>query len=55
MYWWECRAEYADGTMKEYLRPAHDCNDDEQFRLEEELINKHPDCIWYTVNFVIAE
>ena len=55
-YWWEARAEYADGTSIDRTFPfREDMDEDEQqYQLECWLIERNKDCTWYTVNFVCA-
>lgn len=51
---WEARAEYADGTSVERLfesNPYKNDNDEQQ-ELEEWLIDRHPECTWYSVNWI---
>ena len=51
---WEARAEYEDGTSVErYFDYRTDMSDgDQQYELECWLIERHPGCTWYSVNFV---
>ena len=51
---WEARAEYEDGTSVErYFDYRTDMSDgDQQYELECWLIERHPVCTWYSVNFV---
>ena len=54
---WEARAEYEDGTTVERLF-ADDLTVGEaemQYRLECWLIERHPGCTWYSVNYVFIE
>lgn len=55
--YWEVRADYADGSHVDLLY-AYDDNmaeEEQQFRYEEWLLSRHPDCTWYSVNLVYAE
>lgn len=50
---WEARAEYADGTSIERLFEDNGLSDaEQQYRLEEWLIERKPDCTWYSVNWI---
>ena len=51
---WEARAEYADGTAVERMFESNPYKneDDEQYELEEWLIEHHEGCTWYSVNWV---
>lgn len=53
---WEARAEYADGTEYYCCYPSESTGtkseQEEQHALEEMLIRRHPDCTWYSVNWV---
>ena len=53
---WEARAEYADGTSVERLFEYHGGSireeNQEQYDIECWLIERHPDCTWYSVNYV---
>ena len=51
---WEARAEYADGTTVERLFEYNDrrSDNDQQYELECWLIERHPGCTWYSVNYV---
>lgn len=53
---WECKAEYADGTTVERLIDynAGSIREDNQtqYDLECWLLSRHPDCTWYSVNYV---
>ena len=49
---WEANAEYADGTT---VQRFFACNEnvgekEQQYNIERWLIERHPDCIWYSVN-----
>lgn len=52
---WEARAEYEDGTIVErYFESDPQKNEsDEQFEIEEWLIERHDGCTWYSVNWVM--
>ena len=54
---WEARAEYADGTEVSKLFPYSEYTTEEvqQHRLESWLIDRHPDCTWYSVNYIEIE
>ena len=51
---WEARAEYADGTtVSRYFeyddrRPESE----QQYDIECWLIDRHPDCTWYSVDYI---
>lgn len=50
---WEARAKYADGTTVERLfnySPYADDNE-QQYAIECWLLDRHPDCTWYSVNY----
>ncbi len=50
---WEARAEYADGTSIERLFEDNGLPDaEQQYRLEAWLIERKPDCTWYSVNWI---
>ena len=52
---WEARATYEDGFEidKEFPYPLNrKSDDDQQFELEEWLLNVHEGCTWYSVNYV---
>lgn len=50
---WEARAEYADGTSIERLFDDNGLSDaEQQYRLEAWLIERKPDCTWYSVNWI---
>ena len=51
---WEARAEYADGsTVERYFseRPGIE-EAEQQYLLECWLLDRHPDCTWYSVNYI---
>ena len=54
---WEVRATYADGTNFEgYFEPNENISEDEdQYRLEEMVLNRHPNCTCYSVVYVEEE
>lgn len=53
---WEARADYADGTTVERLFADNGRSDsDQQYAIECWLLERHPDCTWYSVNYVEAE
>lgn len=53
---WEAKAEYADGTTVErlfdYISGSIRQDNQAQYDIECWLIERHPDCIWYSVNYV---
>ena len=54
---WECKAEYADGTTVVRHAPylengSYEAECDRQYELECWLLNYHPGCTWYSVNYV---
>ena len=52
---WEARATYLDGyeIKKDFPYPLNNKNDsDQQFELEEWLLQKHDDCTFYSVIYV---
>ena len=52
---WEARATYGDGYEidKDFPYPLNNKkDDDQQFELEEWLLNIHEGCTWYSVNYV---
>ena len=50
---WEARASYADGfyVEKYFDDNPYKLDADYQYELEEFLIEYHPDCIWYSVDW----
>ncbi|MBQ1291367.1 MAG: hypothetical protein IIY28_08475 [Lachnospiraceae bacterium] len=51
---WEARAEYEDGT---WIDQYFDYNDrksdaDQQYEIECWLLERHPKCTWYSVDYV---
>lgn len=52
--YWEARAEYADGTNVDRFFEYDDRrnDNDQQYDIECWLIERHPDCIWYSVDIV---
>lgn len=54
---WQVRAEYADGTKVFELFPysEHMTEGDQQWHLESWLIDRHPGCTWYSVNYIEIE
>lgn len=51
---WEARAEYADGTTVERLFAYSESTADgeQQYAIECWLLERHPDCTWYSVNYI---
>lgn len=51
---WEARARYKDRTEVDRLFEESPSlsEEEDQFRLEEWLIERHPGCVWYSVNWV---
>ena len=52
--YWEARATYADGyeINKIFPYPLNNKSEsDQQFELEEWLLNAHEGCTWYSVNY----
>ena len=52
---WEARGTYEDGYEidKDFPYPLNNKkDDDQQFELEEWLLNIHEGCTWYSVNYV---
>ena len=51
---WEARAEYADGTSVYRVFESDPCKGDadEQYELEQWLIERHDGCTWYSVNWI---
>ena len=51
---WEARAIYADGyTVERYFEPsAYLTASEDQYNIECWLLDRHPDCTWYSVNWV---
>lgn len=51
---WEAEAEYPDGTIVKHLFEYNSKQSDEEQRnkIYDWLIAQHPDCLWYTVNYV---
>ena len=51
---WEARATYADGTeIEEYFKEFPSLSEeDQQYNIESYLIEAHPGCTWYSVNWV---
>ena len=51
---WEARAEYADGTtVSRYFEyDASRPDNEQQYDIECWLIDWHPDCTWYSVNYI---
>lgn len=54
MYYWEAFAEYADGTVIRKLFPYYEngnyiLENRRQYELEEWLISRHDDCMFYSV------
>jgi len=54
---WEARAEYKDGTsIERYFEASESLNENEdQYMIECWLLERHPGCIWYSVNWIYAE
>ena len=54
---WEARAEYADGTevSKLFLYSEYRAEADQQYDLECWLLEHHPDCTWYSVDYIEIE
>lgn len=54
---WEARAEYADGTtIERYFEPNENIGEyEDQYKLECWLVERHPDCTWYSVNWVYTD
>lgn len=51
---WEARAEYEDGTTIEQLFSDNSLPEGEQqYRIEEWLLSRHPGCTFYSVNYVL--
>ena len=52
--YWEAIAEYEDGTRVERLFAynEHRPDGDQEYELECWLIERHPGCTYYSVNFV---
>lgn len=53
-FMWEARAEYEDGTTIERLfcdNPSMS-DEDRQYQLECWLVERHPGCVWYSVNWL---
>lgn len=50
---WEARAEYADGTTVErfFEDDENKPDADQQYEIECWLLERHPDCTWYSVNW----
>lgn len=53
MYFWNARAEYEDGTSVDvnFAYREDEADSDQQYELEAWLIERHPGCTWYSVNF----
>ena len=55
-YCWISYAEYADGSSIErtfpYIEENSFSEQEKQYELEEYLITRHPDCIYYSVDVV---
>lgn len=50
---WEARADYADGTrVIRYFEDDGRNDADQQYDLECWLIERHPDCTWYSVCWI---
>ena len=51
---WLAEAEYEDGTSVSRLFEPNDSihEDEDQFRLEEWLLSRHPGCTWYSVTWI---
>jgi hypothetical protein len=54
---WECKAEYADSTTVCRYVPYQEggnyyVEQATQYELECWLLTRHPDCTWYSVNYV---
>lgn len=56
-YYWEAKADYRDGTTVEILFDYNEQVEDDvqQYEIESWLIERHPGCFWYSVNFVCDE
>lgn len=54
---WEAYAEYADGTSirKLFCQPERVSESDRQYDLECWLIERHPDCTFYSVSWIQDE
>lgn len=54
---WEARAEYEDGTsIERYFEANENISEaEDQYRLEWWLLDRHPGCTWYSVNWINAE
>ena len=52
---WEARAEYADGTSVErhFAYDERRAESDQQYEIECWLIERHPNCTWYSVDFIL--
>ncbi len=51
---WEARAEYEDGTsIERYFEPNDNITENEdQYGIECWLLEEHPGCTWYSVNWI---
>lgn len=51
---WEARAEYADETSCElyFERNERYTENEDQYNIECILIERHPGCTWYSVNWM---
>ena len=51
---WEANAKYADGTTANWLFDYNESvgEKEQQYKIECWLIERHPDCIWYSVNLI---
>lgn len=51
---WEARTEYEDGTTIERLFDYSETvsDNEQQYNIECWLIERHPGCTWYSVNYI---
>ena len=51
---WEARAEYEDGTsVCRYFEANENISEaEDEYRLEAWLLDRHPNCTWYSVNWI---
>ena len=54
---WEACAEYADGSSVRELfgYDPWQSESEQQYDLECWLLERHPDCTWYSVNYIPEE
>lgn len=54
---WEALAEYEDGTSVSRLFEYNDRKSEnrQQHEIEEWLLNRHPGCVWYSVNYLFPD